>query len=122
MAPPSPAIDDEGWGHVTVEGRAYKDVKLWPGGARAWDWAETGTDHDGGIRPDDVRELLDHGATHVLLSRGRELRLHVPDVTVDLVERSADACEVLDTATAIARYEALRQAGIAVGALLHTTC
>ena len=122
MAPPSPAIDDDGWGTITVEGRTYRDVKLWPGGARAWDWTETGTDHDRGIRPDDVRELLDHGATHVLLSRGRDRRLQVPQTTVELLERSGVTCEVLDTGAAIARYGALRAAGAAVGALLHTTC
>lgn len=46
----------------------FKDVKLWPGGARDWDWDETATGHRAGVQPDDVRELLDHGAGHVVIA------------------------------------------------------
>ena len=49
---------------------SLKDAKLYPGGARAWDWRETGTRHDPGIQPTDVAELLDHGAEVVVLSTG----------------------------------------------------
>ena len=39
----SPRILDCRWGRVSIDGHgAVKDAKLYPGGARAWDWGETG--------------------------------------------------------------------------------
>ncbi|KTF82463.1 hypothetical protein cypCar_00024933 [Cyprinus carpio] len=42
----SPEIASLSWGHMKVKGcsASYKDCKVWPGGSRAWDWRETGTD------------------------------------------------------------------------------
>ncbi|CAG6008442.1 unnamed protein product [Menidia menidia] len=42
----SPEIASVSWGHMLVKGcpSSYKDCKVWPGGSRAWDWRETGTD------------------------------------------------------------------------------
>lgn len=42
----SPEIASLSWGHMKVKGcsTSYKDCKVWPGGSRAWDWRETGTD------------------------------------------------------------------------------
>jgi hypothetical protein len=49
---PSPRITSLPWGRIeTEDGRAFKDAKLWPGGGREWDWAETGTSHVPGIQP-----------------------------------------------------------------------
>jgi hypothetical protein len=32
------------WGRIEIEGVGeVKDAELFPGGGRAWDWAETGT-------------------------------------------------------------------------------
>lgn len=41
----SPEITSLSWGHMRVKGcsSGYKDCKVWPGGSRAWDWGETGT-------------------------------------------------------------------------------
>jgi hypothetical protein len=37
------------WGRMDVEGLDIgKDVKLYPGGGRPWDWSETGTRHNPG--------------------------------------------------------------------------
>lgn len=118
----SPPITDDSWGRIEIAGTVYKDAKTWPGGARRWDWNETGTDHDAGVQPDDVRELLDHGAQHVVIGRGRRGRLRVDGDTKALLDERGVAYEILDTAEAIARYEALRAQGTAVGALIHTTC
>lgn len=45
----SPEISSLSWGHMKVKGcsSSYKDCKVWPGGSRAWDWRETGTDVSG---------------------------------------------------------------------------
>jgi hypothetical protein len=35
----SPRISHLSWGHIEVEGHApFKDAKVFPGGAREWDW------------------------------------------------------------------------------------
>jgi len=75
----SPRIDRISWGRMEVEGLGEgKDFKLYPGGGRAWDWAETGTRHSPGIQPADVEELVAHGATTVVLSQGMNKQLHSP--------------------------------------------
>jgi hypothetical protein len=57
------------WGTIEIEGAGtFRDAKLFPGGAREWNWHETGTEHVPGIQPADVSELLDKGATTVVLS------------------------------------------------------
>lgn len=67
----SPRISHLSWGRLEVEGPpAFKDARLYPGGARAWDWRETGTEHVPGIQPADVEELLEHGASVVVLAQG----------------------------------------------------
>jgi hypothetical protein len=51
----SPRISHLSWGHIEVEGHPpFKDAKIFPGGAREWDWRETGTRHVPGIQPADV--------------------------------------------------------------------
>src|ERR1700675_3477377 len=74
--PKSPAIEHIAWGVMQVHGLGTgKDVKLWPGGGRPWDWRETDTRHVPGIQVADIAELIDHGADVIVLSRGMELVL-----------------------------------------------
>jgi hypothetical protein len=80
--PCSPRISHISWGRIEAEGIGVgKDFKLFPGGGREWDWSETGTQHDPGIQPADVEELLDYGASVVVLSRGMRLRLQTSPET-----------------------------------------
>lgn len=118
----SPKIVHLSWGRIEVEGHgAFKDVKVFPGGARSWDWSETGTDHEPGIQPADVEELLEHGARAVVLSRGMNGRLSTSPETLRLLERKGIAVRVLETEDAVEVYNEL--AGKEpVGALLHSTC
>lgn len=120
---PSPRITDLSWGRTEVEGAesAYKDAKLWPGGSRAWDWNETGTEHVPGIQPADVRELVEHGAEVVVLSRGQHERLRVRDETLAFLEERGVEAEVLPTGDAVERYNELA-AERPAGALIHSTC
>jgi hypothetical protein len=122
MAEASPNITSDGWGRITVAGRTYKDVMLWPGGAAEWDWTRTRTSHGGGVEAADVRTLLERGAGHVVLSLGRQRRLTIHRDAIALLDDRAVSYDVLDTVDAIARYEERRAAGVAVAALIHTTC
>lgn len=121
--PPSPRVNRFSWGRVEVKGydRPFKDVKLFPGGARAWDWNETGTRHDPGIQPADVQELLDRGATTIILSKGVHERLGVCDETLAMLAARNITAIVLQTEAAIERYNQLCEHE-AVGALIHSTC
>ncbi|MGW8319518.1 MAG: Mth938-like domain-containing protein [Candidatus Promineifilaceae bacterium] len=119
----SPKITKLSWGALNVEGydKPFKDAKLYPGGARKWDWNETGTRHDPGIQPADVEELLAHGATVVVLSKGINRRLRIMPETRQWLEEKGVGLYVLQTEEAVKRYNELRQEQ-AVGALIHSTC
>lgn len=117
----APAIEADGWGSITVGGATFKDGVLGPGVARSWDWNDDGTSH-AGMAAAPVEELLDAGATHLLLSTGRQGRLTVPDHVVRLAEDAGATVEVLPTDEAVAAYQRCRAGGEPVGAVLHTTC
>lgn len=118
----SPRITRLSWGRVEIEGgQSFKDAKLYPGGAREWDWRETGTAHVPGIQPADVEELLDNGATVVVLSRGILERLRVCPETLELLQDKGIPAYVLETEKAADLYNALTQ-DKRVGGLFHSTC
>lgn len=118
----SPAIADLAWGSVQLEsGRRFKDAKLYPGGAREWDWRETGTHHSPGIQPADVEELVEHGARIVVLSRGQHERLEVMPETLRCLEGKGVEVHVEETRRAVELYNRLRRERL-VGALVHSTC
>jgi hypothetical protein len=119
---PSPRISHLAWGRLEVEGQgAFKDAKLYPGGARDWDWRETGTRHVPGIQPADVTELLERGADVVVLAQGMLERLQVCPETLDLLRNRGIPAHVLPTRDAVRLYNELA-AGHRVGGLFHSTC
>ncbi len=121
--PVSPRISALSWGHMTVTGvGSGKDFKLWPGGGRAWDWRETGTQHVPGIQPADVAELLDKGSEAVVLSRGMLRMLGTCEATLVLLQDAGVDVHVAETREAVAIYNALAARGMAVGGLFHSTC
>jgi hypothetical protein len=119
----SPRVTHISWGRMEVEGvdGPFKDAKLFPGGARAWDWRETGTEHEPGIQPADVEELLEHGATAVVLSKGFDERLRVTRETLRMLEDRGVSAHVRQTEEAIQLYNELTETE-RVGALIHSTC
>lgn len=123
MREESPRISSCTWGTVEVEGEgSFKDSKLYPGGARGWDWNETGTSHVPGIQPADVEELVDRGAEVVVLAKGKNRRLQVMDETVERLEDRGVEVVVLETDQAVQKYNELANQGESVGALIHSTC
>ena len=124
----SPRIADVSWGRLEVKPpsgsgvQSFKDAKLYPGGARTWDWNETGTSHTPGIQPADVEELLEHGATVVVLSRGMNKRLQVKPETLDRLDDAGVEAHVLPTEPAVEQYNELQAADEAVAGLFHSTC
>ncbi|MFD0592914.1 MTH938/NDUFAF3 family protein [Catellatospora coxensis] len=66
--------------------------------------------------------MLAAGATSVVLSLGQQLVLEVMPETEDyLAERGIDV-HIAETREAVRVYNLLADAGVRVGALLHSTC
>ena len=127
----TPFISHIEWGRIDVVTPAaalasstetFKDAKLFPGGARTWDWGETGTRHNPGIQLADAEELLAAGADVVVLSRGMDLVLQVPADTIAQLEARGIEVHVAQTADAVRLMNELAKLGRRVGALLHSTC
>jgi hypothetical protein len=120
----SPRITHVSWGCLEIDARdqPFKDAKLYPGGARKWDWNETGTSHTPGIQPADVEELLDHGAEVVVLAKGMNERLGVKSETLQMLDDQDVETHVLQTEQAVERYNDLQANGEPVGGLFHSTC
>ncbi len=119
----SPKIEGVSWGSVSVEGfgGSFKDAKLFPGGAREWDWNETGTRHEPGIQPADVETLLESGASAVVFGKGFYERLGVCPETLRALEGRGVAVHALETGEAVRLYNELAGSE-KVGALIHSTC
>lgn len=119
----SPRIAHLSWGRVKVDGYEtdFKDAKLFPGGAREWDWRETGTQHVPGIQPADVEDLLESGAEVVVFSTGMYERLRVgPEILQELRNKNVRV-HVYQTEEAVRLYNKLRETE-RVGGLFHSTC
>jgi hypothetical protein len=123
VAKQSPKVTHISWGRMEVEGLGPgRDFKLYPGGGRAWDWRETNTHHVPGIQPTDVKELIDHGSTIVVLSRGMELALQTTPETLALLQECSVPVHLEETNAAVALYNRLAESGKQVGGLFHSTC
>lgn len=125
MSSTSPKIENASWGKVQVEGyeERFKDVKLFPGGAKEWDWNETGTSHNPGIQQADLQDLIRNGAEKIILSQGYWKMLKVPEETKRALEEQGIEVEVLPTGRAVEAYDqAVSKSEANVGALIHSTC
>ena len=119
----SPRIMKISWGSMEIEGvGSGKDFKLFPGGAKAWDWSETNTHHVPGIQIADVEELLEHGCQEIVLSRGMLLKLEVSSETKDYLEQANVQLHVMETKMAAEFYNHLAKQNVMVGGLFHSTC
>ncbi len=120
--PVSPFIEKIAWGRIGIENHGiFKDAKVYPGGARQWDWRETGTHHIPGIQPADIEELLEHGAQAIVLSRGMLKALRVCPETISLLTEKHINVYTLETKKAVEKFNQLRTT-IAVAGLFHSTC
>jgi hypothetical protein len=118
----SPRITHISWGRMDVEGVGTgRDFKLYPGGGREWDWAETNTHHVPGIQPADVAELLEKGSKVVVLTRGMHLVLQTCPETLELLRDRGIPVHVAETRAAVELYNRLAETE-PVGGLFHSTC
>lgn len=110
------------WGKIRIDSKTFKDLKVYPGGYRTWDWGETGTRHVPGIQPADLQELIDQGATIIILSAGMDNRLQLPDQTREYLKNNNITFHYLQSEKAVQMYNQLAKSSNQVGALIHSTC
>jgi hypothetical protein len=119
-------ITDLSWGNIVVsvagEKLHFKDCKVWPGGARAWDWGETDTHHSPGIQPADIEEVLEKDVETIVLGRGQLGRLGVSTETEKILRERGVDYHIEKTKKAVALFNELVQKGKRVGGLFHSTC
>lgn len=114
------------WGHmeVTVDGHThkFKDCKVWPGGAKAWDWTMTGTRHRPGIQPTDIEDIIEQGVEVMILSRGMQLMLHTCPETEQLLRSRGIEYHIEETGRAVELFNDFMRRGKKVGGVFHSTC
>jgi hypothetical protein len=114
------------WGkmEVTTNGQIYhfKDCKVWPGGAKEWDWNITGIRHQPGIQPTDIEEILNQDVEVLILTRGMELRLHTCPETEALLQSRGIEYHIEETKEAVKLFNQLVEEGKKVAGIFHSTC
>ena len=114
------------WGRIEVavagQRQSFKDCKIWPGYAKEWDWALTGTRHKPGIQIADVEEVLASGIAVLVLTRGMELKLGTCPETVEYAKDHNVEVHILETKEAVKTYNELSRQGVSVGGVFHSTC
>ena len=119
-------ITDLSWGkmEVSIDGdkQVFKDCKVWPGGAREWRWAETGTHHDPGIQLADIEEILAHNLEAVVFGCGQLGRLKVSAEIETMLRERSISYHAEKTGKAVALFINLTRQGKRVGGLFHSTC
>ena len=74
------------------------------------------------IQPEDITELLDHGAKEIVLSRGMLLALQTCKETKEILASKGIPFHIVETNQAMSLYNELAEQGRAVGGLFHSTC
>ena len=116
-------IESCSWGNIKVSGgQSFKDCKIWKNKAKEWDWNITGTRHIPGIQFSDVEEILSNNVDVLVLSKGMENRLQVPDDTINAIKDRGVKVYIEQTENAVKLYNQLVTQGINVGGLFHSTC
>ena len=97
-------------------------MKLWAGGGKPWNWTTTTLVTCLGIKIEDLAELIDHGATVLILSRGMQLVLQTAPESLEWLRKNAVTNHILETREAVRLYNELAAKNVAVGGLFHSTC
>lgn len=120
------SIEHIKWGEITVDDNGKRivyqgDAKLWPHGSKKWDWGKTGTHHNPGIQIADIQELMDK-TDIIILTRGMDLVLQVPQETIDYAKKLGKQVYVGQTEQMVSTYNELVKAGKKVAGVFHSTC
>ena len=114
------------WGkmQINIQGKEYyfKDCKIWPEGACNWDWNLTGTSHETGIQPSDIKDILEHDIEVMVLSRGMDKQMKVAPETEEMLKSRRIEYHIKDTRKTVELFHNLFQQGKRAGGIFHSTC
>jgi len=113
-------IEDYQFGRIQIDGETYtSDVLVWPGNVDDSWWRKEG--HN--LCLEDLKGLLDKDLDVLVIGRGANGVMQVPDQTVEQVKKSCPEVHVAKTAKACEKYnELVDRPDTRVGAALHLTC
>lgn len=127
-AMPGNCVSSLAWGKIDVDfpnggGSSFKDAIVWWQGSKSWDWKITNVRHNPGVSSEALKELLAiPDITDIILSRGMEGVLQVPEKTIEEALKAGKNVHVAYTRDAVELYNKLIKEGKKVGALFHSTC
>jgi hypothetical protein len=107
---------------IAGEKQHFKDCKVWPGGARVWNWDETGTHHNPGIQIADIEEILEKDVEVIVLTRGQLGRLGVSPETEETLRERGISYHIENTKKAVRLFNEMTKQGKRVGGVFHSTC
>ncbi len=115
----APKVESYSFGNITIDGTSYRnDVIICPDGIRDNWWRKQG--HS--LHPEDIRGVLDDiNPDTLIVGRGANGALTVPDETRRWIESRGTQVLDLPTREAVEKYNKMSQAGDVVAAL-HLTC
>jgi hypothetical protein len=120
------SVKHAAWGKMEVtlgdHTLEFRDCKVWPGGAAAWDWRLTGTHHQPGTQPADIADILAHDIDTMVLGRGVHSMLQTCPETERLLRERGIRYYIEETKKAAELYNALTDQGKRVGGIFHSTC
>ena len=126
-----PIIKNIKWGEIVVSqdgkettyaGR-ITDAVINPNGSQPWDWSITGMHHRPGVQIADVQKFINLSKVDVvILTRGMDRVLQVPQGTVDWLKQQGKQVYVGQTKEMVKKYNELVAQGKKVGGLFHSTC
>lgn len=113
-------IEDYQFGRIQIDGEAYtSDVLIWPGNVDGSWWRKEG--HN--LCLADLDTLLDKNLDVLVIGRGANGVMKVPQETVEQIKESCPTVHVAKTAKACEKFNELSgQPDLRVGAALHLTC
>ena len=89
----SPCIESVGWGKIKVEQYAppFKDCIVYSWKAEEWDWSVYGTNHDGGIKVEEIKRFFTgtKDANAVILSSGMLMKIKTNKDTLLFLQQLA---------------------------------
>lgn len=117
-------IESFKWGevHTIYKGRrdVWKDCIITDDGPQNWNWNLDGTKHNPGVT---VAALLPlQNCSTIIVSTGVHQRLQVTREARELLQSWGVLHYILDSNSAVAKFNKISAGGGSVGLLLHSTC
>ena len=108
-------IDSNDYGYFMIDGKRIDwDIKLVNDEIRHW--------RDHGLSLDDVKDVVAEKPETIIIGIGLSSVVQVSQEIKDYINEAGIELIILDTASACKKYNELKEKGVNVAAVLHSTC